>query len=183
MLPGFAWGVSSSAPQTEGAWNAEGKGPSIWDHFSARPGNRSGTPAIACDFYNRYRNDIALLRDLGIPNFRFSLSWPRLFPKGTGYANRAGLDYYHRLIDACLENNITPWITLYHWDLPQALQERGGWVNRDITGWFAEYVTLCVKSFGDKVRHWMVLNEPMVFTGAGYYLGVHAPGKKGKTNF
>ncbi|GHA78420.1 GH1 family beta-glucosidase [Pontibacter akesuensis] len=181
----FKWGASTAAYQIEGAHEAEGKGLSIWDVFSGKRGkvkqNHNGNHA--CDFFNRYPDDLALVQSLAIPNFRFSLSWPRLLPEGHGQINRAGVDYYNRLIDHCLELNITPWITLYHWDLPQALERKGGWANRDIVGWFEEYVALCIKLFGDRVKHWMVLNEPMVFTGAGYFLGVHAPGRRGFGSF
>lgn len=177
----FAWGVSTAAYQTEGAHDAAGKGASIWDVFSARKGkvkqNHNGNHA--CDFFNRYPDDLQLMQEMGIPNFRFSLSWARLLPQGHGHVNQAGVDYYNRLIDHCLELGITPWLTLYHWDLPQALEDKGGWANRDIVGWFQEYAALCAKKFGDRVKHWMVLNEPMVFTGAGYFLGVHAPGRRG----
>ena len=179
--PDFQWGVSTAAYQIEGAHDHEGKGASIWDVFSSRPGKvRQGHHGrLACDFFNRYPDDLALVRDLQIPNFRFSLSWPRLLPEGRGRVNAHGIGYYDRLIDHCLELGITPWVTLYHWDLPHALEEKGGWANRDIVGWFEEYVALCARHFGDRVKHWMVLNEPMVFTGAGYFLGVHAPGRKG----
>jgi beta-glucosidase len=181
----FEWGVSTAAYQIEGAHLVDGKGPSIWDSFSNKKGkilnNHNGNHA--CDFYNLYKNDLQLLNYLNIPNFRFSLSWSRILPKGIGEINYKGLDYYDRLIDAALEFNITPWVTLYHWDLPHSLEEKGGWTNREIINWFSEYVQLCAKKFGDRVKNWMVLNEPMVFTGAGYFLGVHAPGKKGLKNF
>ena len=120
---------------------------------------------------------------MNIPNFRFSLSWSRLFPNGTGKINPHGVDFYDRVIDLSLELGIEPWITLYHWDLPQALELKGGWTNRDILHWFGDYTEACVNRFGDRVKHWMVLNEPMVFTGAGHFLGVHAPGRKGLVNF
>ena len=181
----FAWGVATAAYQTEGAYNTDGKGPSIWDSFTNKKGaifqNQNGN--TACDFYNRYAADIMLMSKLQIPNFRFSVSWARILPTGTGHVNQAGIDFYNRVIDLCLELNIKPWITLYHWDLPQALQDKGGWTNRDIIQWFGDYVQLCILKFGDRVTHWMVLNEPMVFTGAGYFLGLHAPGRKGLSNF
>jgi beta-glucosidase len=123
------------------------------------------------------------MHSLNIPNYRFSLSWSRIIPGGTGNKNCKGLEYYHRLIDMCLELSIQPWVTLYHWDLPHALELKGGWTNRDIINWFGEYVECCIKAFGDRVKNWMILNEPMVFTGAGYFLGIHAPGKKGLSNF
>lgn len=181
----FAWGVSTAAYQIEGNCTPDLKGASIWDVFAKKRGkifqNHNGD--IACDFYNRYAKDISLMAKLNIPNYRFSVSWSRILPLGTGCVNKGGIDFYNRVIDFCLELNITPWITLYHWDLPFELQKKGGWVNRDIIDWFLEYVAYCIKNFGDRVTNWMVLNEPMVFTGAGYFLGVHAPGKKGLNNF
>ena len=181
----FAWGVSTAAVQIEGAHDADGKGVSIWDVFTAQKGKifNGHHHHIACDFYNRYQNDIDLIKQLNIPNFRFSISWSRLLPNGTGEVNQAGIDYYNRVIDYCLEQDIEPWITLYHWDLPHILELKGGWTNREIVDWFTEYVTLCAKSFGHKVKHWMVMNEPSVFTGAGYFFGIHAPGKTGIKNF
>lgn len=181
----FYWGVSTAAYQTEGAFNVDGKGLSIWDVFSNTKRNikNNENGNIACEFYHRYAQDITLLNILGIPNFRFSLSWSRLLPKGYGEINYKGIDHYHNLIDYCLELGIEPWITLYHWDLPFALEKKGGWTNREIISWFEEYTALCFRAFGDKVKNWIVLNEPMVFTGAGYFLGVHAPGKKGLNNF
>lgn len=181
----FSWGVSSAAFQTEGAWDADGKEPSIWDTFTSRKGKVKGGQhaRLACDFYNRYPEDVALLRALHIPNFRFSLSWARIMPAGTGTPNPKGLDFYDRLVDHCLEQGITPWVTLYHWDLPQVLQDRGGWTNRDILHWFETYATCATDRLGDRVKHWMVLNEPTVFTGAGYFFGVHAPGLTGLRNF
>lgn len=181
----FQWGVSSAAFQTEGACQMDGKGPSIWDTFTARKGKirYQDKAHTACDFYRRYQDDIALVRELNIPNFRFSLSWPRILPKGTGAVNQRGIDHYNRVINSCLEHGVTPWITLYHWDLPQALQDRGGWTNRNILDWLEEYAACAAKHFGDRVSHWMVLNEPTVFTGAGYFFGVHAPGLTGIRNF
>jgi beta-glucosidase len=179
--PEFRWGVATSAYQIEGGWNTEGKGPSVWDTFTHRKGKikDGSTGDIACDFYHRYASDIQLIRQLGIPDFRFSLAWSRILPQGTGTPNSKGLDFYKRLIDECLESGITPWVTLYHWDLPQALEDRGGWQNRDITGWFSDYTDLVTRTFNDRVKHWMVLNEPFAFTTLGYLLGMHAPGKKG----
>ncbi len=181
----FTFGVSTAAYQIEGAFNADGKGESIWDKFSNQKGkildNHNGNNA--CDFYNRFVSDLEIMKFLNIPNFRFSISWSRILPNGTGTINQNGIDFYNRLIDKSLELNIEPWITLYHWDLPQELENRGGWTNRDIVGWFSDYVEICAKNFGDRVKNWMILNEPMVFTGAGYFLGVHAPGRKGLRNF
>ncbi|HET6227677.1 MAG TPA: GH1 family beta-glucosidase [Bacteroidia bacterium] len=181
----FCWGVSTSAYQIEGAYNEDGKGPSIWDVFSNTPRkiyqNHNGNKAA--DFYNFFRQDILLLKSLGIRHFRFSISWSRLLPNGTGAVNEKGIQFYHKVIDTCLENGIVPWVTLYHWDLPYALEKKGGWPNRAILDWFKEYVELCVKHFGSKVKHWMVLNEPIAFTGGGYFLGIHAPGRTGLPNF
>ncbi|MDO9374409.1 MAG: GH1 family beta-glucosidase [Ferruginibacter sp.] len=181
----FNWGVSTAAYQIEGAWDMDGKGKSIWDVFSNTPGkiahNQHGNQA--CDFYHRYAHDITLMSQLNIPNYRFSLSWSRIIPNGSGQVNSEGIDFYNRVIDFCLEQNIEPWITLYHWDLPHALELKGGWTNREIIYWFEEYVKVCIRHFGDRVKRWMILNEPMVFTGAGYFLGIHAPGKKGLSSF
>ena len=183
--PDFSWGVSTAAYQVEGACDRHLKGESIWDVFVRKKGKifQNHTGDIACDFYNRYAKDISLMADMNIANYRFSIAWSRILPDGIGNINPTGTDFYNRVIDFCLELSITPWVTLYHWDLPEALQKKGGWVNRSIISWFEDYVSLCVKSFGDRVTNWMVMNEPMVFTGAGYFLGVHAPGKKGLNNF
>lgn len=181
----FAWGIASSAIQTEGAATIDGKGLSIWDEFASRKNKifSNHTPAVASDFYNNYRKDIELIKDMGIPNFRFSLSWSRILPDGIGEVNTKGIEFYHKVIDTCIELGIEPWITLYHWDLPLPLEKKGGWTNREIIHWFQEYVEVCVNAFKDKVKHWMIINEPLGFTGAGYYLGVHAPGRKGLGNF
>jgi beta-glucosidase len=181
----FTWGVSTAAYQIEGGHNSDGKGQSIWDKFTENPkkiynGENANT---TCDFYNKYKEDILLMKSMNINNYRFSISWARVLPNGIGTVNEKGLQFYNDVINFCLAQGITPWITLYHWDLPQALEEKGGWTNRTIIKWFSEFTTLCANSFGDRVKHWMVLNEPMVFTGAGYFLGVHAPGKKGLKNF
>lgn len=181
----FVWGVSTAAYQIEGACNVGGKGESIWDCFVSKKKTtfQGHHGRIACDFYNRYEDDIRLMKAMNIPNFRFSISWTRILPNGTGKISQDGIDFYNKVIDFCLECGITPWITLYHWDLPQTLEEKGGWANRDILQWFEEYSKLCAALFGDRVKNWMVLNEPMVFTGAGYFMGVHAPGRKGLKNF
>lgn len=181
----FVWGVSSSAYQTEGAYLDDDKGASIWDDFTSRKGVIEGGHHArhACDFYHRYHDDLNMIAQLGLKNFRFSISWPRILPEGTGKINPEGLAYYHRLIDRCIELDIEPWITLYHWDLPLALEKRGGWTNREMLGWFENYAKLCAEQFGDRVKHWMILNEPLVFTGAGYFFGVHAPGKKSLNQF
>ncbi|MFD2872211.1 GH1 family beta-glucosidase [Mucilaginibacter ximonensis] len=182
---GFIWGVSTAAVQIEGAWDVEGKGESIWDVFTAKKGKilNGHHHYTATDFYNRYQTDIDLIKQLNIPNFRFSIAWSRILPNGTGEVNQAGIGYYRKVIQYCLDNGIEPWITLYHWDLPQALEDKGGWTNREVISWFAEFVTVCANAFGDQVKHWMVMNEPAVFTGAGYFLGIHAPGRKGLKNF
>jgi len=181
----FKWGVSTAAYQIEGAHNVDGKGPSIWDEFTKRKKKifNDDNGNIACDHYRHYAEDIALIYKLNIPNYRFSVSWSRILPNGIGAVNHKGIDFYNRVIDFCLELGIEPWITLYHWDLPEALQQKGGWANRDVIHWFSYFVDCCIKNFGDRVTYWMVLNEPMVFTGAGYFLGVHAPGKKGLSSF
>lgn len=182
---GFKWGVSTAAYQIEGSHQADGKGPSIWDNFTNKRGkvNKGQNGNDTCDFYRRYEEDLYLMKSLNINNFRFSISWSRVIPAGVGASNPQGIAFYNRLIQKCIELDIEPWVTLYHWDLPNALEEKGGWTNREIIGWFKDYVALCVKCFGDRVKNWMVLNEPLVFVGAGYFLGVHAPGKKGMKNF
>lgn len=181
----FTWGVSAAAPQVEGAHDADGKGVSIWDVFASKKGNilNGDTHYIAADFYHQYQHDIDLVKKLNIPNFRFSISWSRILPNGTGEVNQAGVDFYNRVINYCLKQGIEPWLTLYHWDLPQALELKGGWTNREIVTWFTGYADVCARQFGDRVKHWMVMNEPAVFTGAGYFLGIHAPGKTGLRNF
>ena len=181
----FKWGVSTAAFQIEGAHDADGRGASIWDVFCMQKGKiyQNHHAKISCNFYNRYIQDLILMHALGIPNYRFSLSWSRIFPEGVGKINCKGVEFYNCVIDFCLELGIEPWVTLYHWDLPYALQQKGGWTNRDIISWFSDYVSFCIQKFGDRVKHWMVLNEPMVFTGAGYFLGIHAPGKKGLSGF
>ena len=183
--PRFKWGVSVAAYQIEGAHDLDGKGLSIWDVFTNAKGkikdNQHGN--IACDFYNKYHDDIALIKKLNIPNFRFSISWSRILPHGTGKINQAGINYYNSVINHCLELGIEPWLTLYHWDLPNELEKQGGWTNRKVIQWFEEFVNICAKNFGDRVKNWMVMNEPVVFTGAGYFLGIHAPGRRGMKNF
>lgn len=185
MTKEFIWGAATSAYQIEGGKFADGKRSSIWDEFCKRKksivNNQNGDKT--CEFYYHYKEDIRLLSNLNINNFRFSVSWPRVMPLGPGFINQRGLDFYDRLTDYCLENNVDPWVTLYHWDLPQELEEKGGWTNRDIIQWFSEYTAIIVNRLGDRVKHWMVLNEPGVFTGAGYFLGVHAPGRKGIDNY
>lgn len=180
----FKWGVSTAAFQIEGAHEENGKIPSVWDVFTNKKGaiHNGHHARLACDFYNRYSYDLSIVEKLNIPHFRFSLSWTRIINLDHS-VNMQGIDFYNRLIDSCLQRGITPWVTLYHWDIPHFLEEKGGWTNRDILNWFCEYVQVCAKYFGDRVKYWMVMNEPMVFTGAGYYLGIHAPGRKGLVNF
>lgn len=181
----FTWGVATAAYQIEGAWREFGKGPSIWDTFAHGKKNiRTGENAdVSTDFFHRYRDDLKLLKSLNFKAFRFSLSWPRLLPDGTGIVNRKGIDFYNRVIDTCLSLDIEPWITLYHWDLPQTLEDRGGWTNRDIVDWFTAFTHIAAGSFGDRVKNWMILNEPFAFTTLGYMLGMHAPGRKGLKNY
>jgi beta-glucosidase len=176
----FIWGVATAAPQIEGAAVADGKGASVWDHFSRQPGKIRGghTPAIACDHYHRYRDDIALLARLGVSHYRLSVAWPRIFPDGDGPVNSRGLDFYQRLIDTLLAHRITPWVTLFHWDLPQALEKRGGWRVRATTDAFANYADTVVEALGDRVKHWFTLNEIVCFTRRGYGTGEMAPGTR-----
>lgn len=177
---GFHWGVSAAAYQTEGAWNLDGKGPSIWDDFVRRKGKikRGETAEVATNFYHRWADDLLLMQQMGIGNFRFSAAWSRVLPNGIGVVNSNGVGFYDRLVDGCLARGVTPWLTLYHWDLPSALQQRGGWTNPDVVGWFTDYAQLMAARLGDRVKHWLVLNEPMAFTGAGHLLGIHAPGRR-----
>ena len=175
----FVWGAATAAYQVEGAATEDGRGESIWDRFSATPGNvaNGDTGAIACDTYHRYAEDIRLMRTLGIGAFRLSVAWPRILPEGRGPVNRAGLDFYDRLVDDLLANGLDPYVTLYHWDLPQALEENGGWPVRDTVDAFTEYTEVVVARLGDRVRHWITQNEPWVISWLGYGLGVHAPGR------
>lgn len=179
----FIWGVATSAYQTEGGRHLGGKKDSIWDTFTNSRKFKNGNGNKAIDFYHKYEKDIKLIKDLNLGSFRFSISWSRIFPNGIGEPNLNGLDFYHKVIDCCLEHDIEPWITLYHWDLPQVLQNQGGWTNREILNWFSYYAEFCAKEFGLKVKKWFVLNEPMSFVGLGYFMGIHAPGQKGLSNF
>jgi beta-glucosidase len=175
----FMWGAATAAYQIEGAAREDGRGESIWDRFCATPGKvRNGdTGAVACDFYHRYPADIALMRDLGLDAFRFSIAWPRILPEGRGRVNPAGLDFYDRLVDALLANGIRPFPTLYHWDLPQRLEDEGGWPERATAEAFVEYVEAVSARLGDRVSHWITHNEPWVVAWLGHGLGVHAPGR------
>jgi len=174
----FTWGVSTSSYQIEGAANEDGRGPSIWDSYCRQPGRiaNGDTGDIACDHYHRYREDVGLMRQLGVNAYRFSTSWPRVMPQGRGEVNEAGLAFYDRLIDELLAAGIEPWLCLYHWDLPQALGDLGGWTNPDSAHWFADYATLIGRSYGDRVKRYATFNEPSVFTLFGYCLGGSAPG-------
>ncbi|NXA13550.1 LPH hydrolase, partial [Sapayoa aenigma] len=177
----FTWGVSSSAYQIEGGWNADGKGPSIWDNFTHVPGNikNDDTGDIACDSYNRVEEDIYQLRAIGVKNYRFSLSWSRIFPTGRNNSiNSRGVDYYNRLIDGLVANNITPVVTLHHWDLPQALQDIGGWDSNALIDLFDSFADFCFRTFGDRVKFWITFNEPQVIAWVGYGLGTFPPNVK-----
>jgi beta-glucosidase len=176
----FLWGTATSAYQVEGAVLEDGRSRSIWDAFSETAGATvdGDTGATACDHYHRWREDVGLMRKLGASAYRFSVAWPRVLPQGTGAANEKGLDFYDRLVDALLEAGVTPSCTLYHWDLPVALHDRGGWLNRDVAGWFADYATVVTRRLGDRVRLWGTLNEPAVFVVFGHDVGRHAPGEK-----
>jgi beta-glucosidase len=175
---GFTWGAATAAYQIEGAPDVDGRGPSVWDTFSHTPGKVRGgdTGDIACDSYHRYPEDADLLRSLGLMNYRFSISWPRIIPDGAGQVNQAGLDYYKRLLDALGERGITPAATLFHWDTPQALQDRGGWSVRDTALRLADYAAVVGEALGDRVKRWITLNEPLVVAHNGHRIGVHAPG-------
>jgi beta-glucosidase len=174
----FVWGAAAAAYQVEGAAEADGKGPSVWDMLCRVPGAifNGQTGAVACDHYHRYRDDIALMQAIGLQAYRLSISWPRVLPEGTGAPNPAGLGFYDALVDALLEAGITPYVTLFHWDYPYALYCRGGWLSPHSPAWFADYTRLIVDRLSDRVRHWMTLNEPQVFIGVGHYEGRHAPG-------
>src|SRR6478672_27842 len=176
----FVWGVATAAYQVEGAAGEDGRGPSTWDAFCAQPGRvvDGSSGAVACDHYHRYAADVALLRDLGVGAYRFSFAWPRIQPTGRGPANAKGLDFYDRLIDELLGAGIAPAATIYHWDTPLALEEAGGWLDRDITGRFADYAAILAERFADRVAWWMPVNEPNIVTMLGHALGVHAPGRR-----
>ncbi|GAA2837220.1 GH1 family beta-glucosidase [Crossiella cryophila] len=176
--PGFVWGTATSSFQIEGATTVDGRGPSIWDTFSATPGKVDGgdTGEPACEHYTRYPEDIAIMRRLGVAAYRFSLSWPRIQPTGAGAVEPRGLAFYDRLVDALLEAGIEPMVTLYHWDLPQASQDRGGWVNRDIVDEFVDYARIAHAHLGDRVKQWTTFNEPFCAAYLGYGNGIHAPG-------
>ena len=176
----FIWGVATSAYQIEGAWNEDGRGVSIWDTFSHTPGkvgnNENGD--VAADHYHRWKEDIALMSELGIKAYRFSTAWPRILPDGTGKVNKKGLDFYDRIVDELLKRKIEPYVCLFHWDLPQPLQDKGGWPNRDTTAHFTDYAGVVAGRLGDRVNTWFTHNEPWVAAFVGHFLGDHAPGKK-----
>lgn len=175
----FIWGAATSAYQIEGAVSEGGRGPSIWDEFCRKPGAvvQAGSGA-ACDHYHRYAQDIALMQQLGLQAYRFSISWPRVLPCGTGQVNTEGLDFYDRLTDALLAAGITPYVTLYHWDYPLALHRFGGWLHPESPDWFSRYAEIIVDRLSDRVRHWITFNEPQIFVGFGYQAGSHAPGER-----
>ncbi|MFF1449740.1 GH1 family beta-glucosidase [Streptomyces sp. NPDC058274] len=180
FAPGFLWGAATSSYQIEGAVTEAGRGPSIWDTFAATPGTVRGgdTGAVAADHYHRFPEDIALMAQLGLRAYRFSLAWPRIQPTGSGPADQRGLDFYRRLTDTLLDHGIQPWPTLYHWDLPQPLEDRGGWPARDTAERFAEYAALAHEALGDRITHWTTLNEPWCSAFLGYATGRHAPGRR-----
>jgi beta-glucosidase len=177
---GFVWGSATASYQIEGAAQEDGRGPSIWDTFTRTPGRvfAGHTGDVACDHYHRYRDDVAIMKDLGLDAYRFSIAWPRVRPDGTGPVNTRGLDFYDRLTDELLSQGIDPLITLYHWDLPQVLESRGGWTNRETAYAFAEYAQIVHARLGDRVRTWTTLNEPWCAAYLGYAAGVHAPGRQ-----
>lgn len=181
----FIWGAATAAYQVEGAWNEDGKGESIWDRFAHTPGRVRGgvTGDVACDQYHRYEEDVSLMRKLNLKSYRFSISWPRIQPNGTGEPNMKGLDYYSRLIDTLLAAGIRPWCTMYHWDLPQALEDRGGWPNRDLAGYFADYAGILAKHLGDRITTWAPFNMPWAIAYMGYAAGALPPCRTSLTDF
>ncbi|HYH02926.1 MAG TPA: family 1 glycosylhydrolase, partial [Bacillota bacterium] len=175
---GFVWGTATAAYQIEGAASEDGKGPSIWDQFCREPGGvKSGDSGdIACNHYQLYREDVALMQELGAQAYRLSVSWPRVIPEGVGAVNLKGMDFYDRLVDELLRQGIEPYITLFHWDYPAALHRRGGWLNPDSPEWFAQYARVVVERLSDRVSHWFTINENKIFVLYGYLTGEHAPG-------
>lgn len=174
----FIWGAATASFQIEGAWNEDGKSPSIWDEFCEIDGKIADKSSgkVACDHYHHMKDDVKLMKEVGLKAYRFSIAWPRILPNGTGEVNQKGLQFYSDLIDELLENDIIPFATLYHWDLPAELEKKGGWLNPEITDWYAEYVDVVTKAFGGKLKNYITFNEAEVFTGCGYQVGVHAPG-------
>ncbi len=181
----FVWGSATASYQVEGAWKEDGKGESIWDRCSHTVGRVKGgdTGDVACDMYHRYKQDIAMMKQMGMKSCRFSIAWPRIQPAGTGAVNQRGLDFYGRLTDAILAAGIRPLPTLYHWDLPQAFEDRGGWPNREMVNYFTDYAQIVVKSLGDRIINWSIFNEPWIFTAFGYWRGIHAPGRTDEKEF
>ena len=183
--PDFTWGVATAAFQIEGSPSADGKGPSIWDTFTHRRDRHGRTPIkdgttadVATDSYRRYREDVALVKAMGFDAYRFSLSWPRIMPTGSRPVNQRGLDHYSRVVDACLEAGVEPWVTPFHWDLPQGLQDRAGWPDRDVVARFCDYVGVVAQALGDRVRHWMLFNEPLNIAISGHLTATMAPGRR-----
>jgi beta-glucosidase len=178
----FLWGASTAAYQIEGAAREDGRGPSIWDTFSHTPGKTANgdTGDVACDHYHRWREDVVLMRELGLGAYRFSTAWPRILPQGRGAVNEAGLTFYDRLVDGLLEAGIQPWLCLYHWDLPQALEDKGGWRNRDTAYWYRDYAAIVARRLADRVTHWATFNEPNMVAYRGHGEGDHAPGLKSR---
>jgi len=176
----FTWGVAASSYQIEGAVHEDGKGPSVWDVFCQKAGNiwSSQSGGIACDHYHRYKEDVSLMKQIGLHAYRLSVSWPRVIPEGIGALNPKGLEFYDKLIDELLSAGISPYVTLFHWDYPYELHRRGGWLNRDSSDWFSEYVKVVVNRLSDRVKYWITLNEPQCFIGLGHQFGFHAPGDK-----
>ena len=176
----FVWGAATASYQVEGAAYEDGKGMNIWDVFCREPGHvyEGHTGDVSCDQYHRYKEDVAMMKEMGVKAYRFSLSWARIMPKGTGEVNEKGIDYYNRLIDELLANGMEPYITLYHWDLPYELQKRGGWFNPDMPEWFAQYAKIVAERFSDRVKYFFTINEPQCVVGLGYLTGEHAPGLK-----
>jgi beta-glucosidase len=176
----FIWGGATASYQIEGAWNEDGKGESCWDRFCHTPGHilNGDTGDVACDHYHRWKEDIALMKQLGLKSYRFSIAWPRILPKGRGEVNQAGIDFYSQLVDGLLEAEIIPFVTLYHWDLPQALEDEGGWANRATAEAFVEFADVVSRALGDRVKNWITHNEPAVVAWNGYLSGNHAPGIK-----
>lgn len=180
----FLFGAASASYQVEGAWNEDGKGISNWDVFSKIPGKTfEGTNGdIAIDHYHRYKEDIKLMAEMGLESYRFSISWPRILPNGVGEVNPKGIEFYNNIINECLKYGIVPFVTLYHWDLPQVLEEKGGWINKETIDAFLNYSEVCYKAFGDRVKHWITFNETVVFCGLGYLAGAHPPAIVGDLN-
>ncbi len=177
---GFHWGAATAAYQIEGASQEDGRGESIWDRFCHTPGKikNGDTGDVACDSYHRIKDDVALMREINLNSYRFSIAWPRIQPGGRGASNPKGIDYYSRLIDELLDAGIRPFPTLYHWDLPQPLEDAGGWPARDTAYRFADYAEIAIRALGDRVSHWLIFNEPTIFTVMGYLAGIHAPGRR-----